>query len=64
MGDALVTHPLVRKVSFTGSTEIGRRIMELASRDLKRISLELGGKSPEHRVRRCGLAARRRDARP
>ncbi len=46
IGDALVTHPLVRKVSFTGSTEIGRRIMELASRDLKRISLELGGKSP------------------
>ncbi|HVY70263.1 MAG TPA: aldehyde dehydrogenase family protein [Verrucomicrobiae bacterium] len=46
IGDALVTHPLIRKVSFTGSTEIGRRIMELASRDLKRISLELGGKSP------------------
>jgi betaine-aldehyde dehydrogenase len=46
IGDALVTHPLVRKISFTGSTEIGRRIMELASRDLKRISLELGGKSP------------------
>ncbi|MSU63584.1 MAG: aldehyde dehydrogenase [Pedosphaera sp.] len=46
IGDALVTHPLVRKVSFTGSTEIGRRIMELASRDIKRVSLELGGKSP------------------
>jgi len=46
IGDALVTHPLIRKVSFTGSTEIGRRVMELASRDLKRISLELGGKSP------------------
>lgn len=46
IGDALVTHPMVRKVSFTGSTEIGRRIMELAARDLKRISLELGGKSP------------------
>ena len=46
IGDALVTHPLVRKVSFTGSTEIGRRIMELAARDLKRVSLELGGKSP------------------
>jgi acyl-CoA reductase-like NAD-dependent aldehyde dehydrogenase len=46
IGDALVTHPLVRKISFTGSTEVGRRIMELASRDLKRVSLELGGKSP------------------
>jgi acyl-CoA reductase-like NAD-dependent aldehyde dehydrogenase len=46
IGDALVTHPLVRKVSFTGSTSVGSRIMELASRDIKRISLELGGKSP------------------
>ena len=46
IGDALVTHPLVRKISFTGSTAIGRRIMELAARDLKRVSLELGGKSP------------------
>ncbi len=46
VGDALVTHPLVRKVSFTGSTEIGRRIMELAARNLTRVSLELGGKSP------------------
>jgi betaine-aldehyde dehydrogenase len=41
-----VRHPLIRKISFTGSTEIGKRIMELASRDLKRVSLELGGKSP------------------
>jgi acyl-CoA reductase-like NAD-dependent aldehyde dehydrogenase len=46
VGDALVQHPLVRKISFTGSTEIGKRIMEIASRDLKRVSLELGGKSP------------------
>ncbi len=46
LGDALVTHPLVRKISFTGSTDVGRRIMELAARDLKRVSLELGGKSP------------------
>src|SRR5258708_37782128 len=46
IGDALVAHPLVRKISFTGSTAIGSRIMGLAARDLKRISLELGGKSP------------------
>ncbi len=46
IGEGLVTHPLIRKVSFTGSTDVGRRIMELASRDIKRISLELGGKSP------------------
>jgi betaine-aldehyde dehydrogenase len=46
LGEALVTHPLIRKISFTGSTSVGQRIMELASRDIKRISLELGGKSP------------------
>jgi betaine-aldehyde dehydrogenase len=46
LGEALVTHPLIRKVSLTGSTEVGRRVMELASRDFKRVSLELGGKSP------------------
>jgi acyl-CoA reductase-like NAD-dependent aldehyde dehydrogenase len=46
IGDALVTHPLIRKVSFTGSTSVGSHIMELAARDIKRISLELGGKSP------------------
>ena len=46
MGEALVNHPLVRKVSFTGSTDVGSKIMALAARDLKRVSLELGGKSP------------------
>lgn len=46
IGDALVTHPLIRKISFTGSTAIGSRIMGLAARDIKRVSLELGGKSP------------------
>jgi len=46
MGEALVNHPLVRKVSFTGSTDVGSKIMALASRDVKRVSLELGGKSP------------------
>jgi betaine-aldehyde dehydrogenase len=46
IGEALVTHPLIRKISFTGSTSVGQRIMELASKDIKRISLELGGKSP------------------
>ena len=46
LGDPLVTHPGVRKVSFTGSTEIGRHIMKMAANDIKRVSLELGGKSP------------------
>jgi betaine-aldehyde dehydrogenase len=46
VGEALVQHPQVRKVSFTGSTAIGSRIMQLAAKDMKRLSLELGGKSP------------------
>ena len=45
-GNALTTHPLVRKISFTGSTEVGSKIMKLAADDIKRVSLELGGKSP------------------
>lgn len=45
-GDSLVAHPLVRKISFTGSTAVGSHIMETAARDVKRVSLELGGKSP------------------
>lgn len=46
VGEALVTHPDVSKVSFTGSTTVGRRIMQLASHNVKRVTLELGGKSP------------------
>ena len=45
-GTKLVSHPDVDKVAFTGSTETGREIMRLASDPLKRLSLELGGKSP------------------
>ncbi|MEU1799549.1 aldehyde dehydrogenase [Streptomyces sp. NPDC019937] len=45
-GAALVEHPLVRKVSFTGSDATGRRINQAAARDFKHVSLELGGKSP------------------
>jgi acyl-CoA reductase-like NAD-dependent aldehyde dehydrogenase len=41
-----VGHPLVSKISFTGSDLTGRRINEQAARDLKQVSLELGGKSP------------------
>ncbi|HET8775656.1 MAG TPA: aldehyde dehydrogenase family protein [Thermoanaerobaculia bacterium] len=46
IGEALVKHPLVRKVAFTGSTEVGMNVMRLAADDIKRVSLELGGKSP------------------
>jgi acyl-CoA reductase-like NAD-dependent aldehyde dehydrogenase len=45
-GTKLVSHPDVDKVAFTGSTETGREIMRLASDPIKRVSLELGGKSP------------------
>jgi len=45
VGTALVTHPAVRKISFTGSTEVGAGVMRLAADDIKRVSLELGGKS-------------------
>ncbi len=45
-GMPLVEHPLVRKVAFTGSDKTGQLIYETAARGLKRVSLELGGKSP------------------
>ena len=46
VGEAMIKHPLVRKVAFTGSTEVGMNVMRLAADDIKRVSLELGGKSP------------------
>lgn len=46
-GAALVEHPMVDAISFTGSVETGRRIQAAASRRLKRVALELGGKSPQ-----------------
>jgi phenylacetaldehyde dehydrogenase len=45
-GAALVAHPAVDKISFTGSTEVGRRIGQIAAQHFKRFTLELGGKSP------------------
>jgi len=46
VGTPLVEHPLVKKIAFTGSDATGRAINELAARTFKRVSLELGGKSP------------------
>jgi betaine-aldehyde dehydrogenase len=46
VGDALVRHPLVRKITFTGSTAVGARLMQVAASGIKPVSLELGGKSP------------------
>lgn len=45
-GEALISHPRVSMVSFTGSTPVGRRVMELATTSVKRVHLELGGKAP------------------
>ncbi|MEN8699919.1 aldehyde dehydrogenase family protein [Bacillus infantis] len=45
-GQPLVDHPQVDKIAFTGSTEVGKMIMQRASKTLKRVTLELGGKSP------------------
>ena len=46
VGQALVEHPGVKAISFTGSTAVGRRIAEACARSLKKVSLELGGKNP------------------
>ncbi|MFD1705302.1 aldehyde dehydrogenase family protein [Siminovitchia sediminis] len=45
-GSSLVNHPDVNKIAFTGSTEVGKKIMEQCSKTVKRVTLELGGKSP------------------
>lgn len=45
-GDALVKHPHVNKIAFTGSTAVGKAIMKEAANTMKRVTLELGGKSP------------------
>ena len=44
-GERLIAHPDVAKIGFTGSTEVGRRVMEGAAATIKRVTLELGGKS-------------------
>jgi len=46
VGEELCTNPMVDKIAFTGSTETGKRVMQLASGTVKKVTLELGGKSP------------------
>lgn len=46
VGARLAAHPDVRKIAFTGSTEVGREVARLAARNVKRVTLELGGKGP------------------
>ncbi len=44
-GEPLATHPLVQKIAFTGSVGVGSKLMSLAAKDIKNVTLELGGKS-------------------
>jgi aldehyde dehydrogenase (NAD+) len=46
VGEAMVKHPGIDKITFTGSTEVGKRIMRLCADTVKKVTLELGGKSP------------------
>ena len=46
VGAELLTHPLIRKIGFTGSTDVGKGIMATAARQIKRLSFELGGNAP------------------
>ncbi|MGH3577049.1 MAG: aldehyde dehydrogenase family protein, partial [Mycobacterium sp.] len=57
VGEALAAHPLVDKVSFTGSTRAGKRVMEICAQSIKRVSLEMGGKSANIILEDADLAA-------
>ena len=57
IGEALVHHPAVDMISFTGSTRAGKRISEVAAQGVKRVALELGGKSPSVILEDADLAA-------
>src|SRR5690606_1332966 len=46
IGEVFLTHPNMRKITFTGSTEVGKMLTEKAARQLKRVSMELGGHAP------------------
>src|SRR5260221_4141 len=46
VGEELLRNPRVKRIAFTGSTEVGRHVMEVAGREIKRITLELGGSDP------------------
>ena len=54
-GEALITHPQVDAISFTGSTSVGRHIASVAGAELKRVNLEMGGKSPSIIFADCDL---------
>jgi len=62
LSDSLVTHPLIRAVTFTGSTEVGRDIAIKAARDFTRTQLEMGGKNPMVVLADADLALAANDA--
>lgn len=57
LGAELVAHPVPRKISFTGSTAVGRRVGVAAAQDLKRVTLELGGNDPAIVLRDADVSA-------
>lgn len=62
LSEALVAHPQIRAVTFTGSTDVGRRIAEQAARDFTRTQLEMGGKNPMVVLRDADLGLACQDA--
>ncbi|HZT05991.1 MAG TPA: aldehyde dehydrogenase family protein [Chloroflexota bacterium] len=46
VGEEIIRNPRIRRIAFTGSTEVGRHVMEVAGREIKRVTLELGGSDP------------------
>ena len=46
VGEEILRHPVIRKIGFTGATDTGKRIMEVAAQEVKRVTLELGGSDP------------------
>ena len=51
ISDYLIPHPIIRKISFTGSTAVGKQLAALAGAHMKRVTMELGGHAPGDRVR-------------
>ena len=59
ISEYLIPHPMIRKISFTGSTVVGKQLAALAGAHMKRVTMELGGHAPGDRVRRRRYRRRR-----
>ncbi|KAF2958454.1 NAD-dependent succinate-semialdehyde dehydrogenase [Thermotoga sp. Ku-13t] len=62
VGETLIEHPLVSKIAFTGSTDVGKHIMNVASKTVKKLTLELGGNCPMIVFDDADIAAAAKDA--